>query len=301
MVRPLVSVIILNWNRKDDVSETLRRLQSQTFKNFETIVVDNASIDGSVNYIRENYPEVRIVALKKNYALAGFNFGMQKANGELFIHFASDAIPRKDVIEKHVEKLKANLDLGVSCPSTYEWESKKYQGPNRALEGDDILGYRVTYFDGNGICLRREVFEKVGGYSQDYFICLEELEWAVRMLESGFDIRCFTDIVVYNKKSEKGGSQRNRYGFFYCRNWVWFYLNYLPFSRIPAFLLLHVKSFFIKTTAKGTMRKTDCLRGLLSSITKAPKYLRKRQPLSETTLERVKLDLFPNKHHLYIN
>ena len=301
MKNPLVSVIILNWNRKEDVSETLARLRSQTFKNFETIVVDNASSDGSVAYFRKNFPETKVLQLKKNYALFGFNFAMEKARGKYFLHLASDAMLAKDVIEKHIEKLEANPNLGVSSASTYDWQTKRYLTPNRAKEGDDILGYRVTYFDGNGICLRREVFEKVGGYSQDYFICLEELEWAVRILEFGFDIRCFTDIVVYNKKSEKGGLQRSRYGFYYCRNWVWFYLRYLPFRQIPAFLLLHIKSFFIKTNAKGTMRKTDCLRGLLASINKVPKYLQKREPLNETTLERVKLDLFPNPHHLYIS
>ena len=301
MKKPLVSVIILNWNRKEDVSETLIRLKNQTYKNFEVIVVDNASTDGSLSHFRRNFPETKIVGLDKNYGLYGWNFGMRSAMGEYLLLLASDSRIKNDLIKKHVEKLNRNKAIGVSCPATYELKTRRYLGPNRAKKGNDIKGYRVTYFDGNGICLKREVFEKTGGYDEDYFICLEELEWAVRILKEGFDIACFTDCVVYHKKSKKGGDYRKRMGFYYCRNWIWFYLKYLPLRQIPAFLLLHIKSFFIKTNAKGTMRKTDCLRGLLASINKAPKYLKKREPLSETTLERVKLDLFPNPGHLYIS
>ena len=126
MKSPLVSVIILNWNRKEDVSETLERLQAQSFKNFETIVVDNASKDGSIAYLRKNFPEIKVFGLKKNYALFGFNFAMKKARGKYFLHLASDAMLANDVIEKHIEKLKTNPSLGVSCATTYEWGTKKY-------------------------------------------------------------------------------------------------------------------------------------------------------------------------------
>ncbi len=300
MKSPLMSVIILNWNRKNDVSETLARLRLQTFKNFETLVVDNASNDGSVSYFRKNFPETKVLPLKKNYALFGFNLAMEKARGKYFLHLASDAMLANNVIEKHIKKLEANPNLGVSCATTYEWRTKRYLAPNRAIKGDNKRGYKVTYFDGNGICLRREVFEKVGGYTQDYFICLEELEWAVRILESGFDIRCFTDIIVYNKKSEKGGSQRSKYGFFYCRNWVWFYTRYLPLREIPKFLNLHIKSFFRETGPKGSMKKTQCFEGIMAGIKGVPKFLRERTPLSRNTVERVKNDLFPGRGHLYI-
>jgi len=240
------------------------------------------------------------VLLKNIIALFGFNFAMEKASGKYFLHLASDAMLAKDVIEKHIVKLETNPNLGVSCATTYEWGTKRYLAPNRAIKGDNKRGYKVSYFDGNGVCLRREVFEKVGGYSQDYFICLEELEWAVRILQSGFDIRCFTDIVVYNKKSEKGGSQRSKYGFFYCRNWIWFYLKYLPFSSIPEFFRLHLVSLFIKTRKGGSYKIIDCIWGVVASLRLLPKFLLQRSVLSPKVVARVKLDLFPNAYHLYV-
>ena len=113
-----MSVIILNWNRKNDVSETLARLRLQTFKNFETLVVDNASNDGSVSYFRKNFPETKVLPLKKNYALFGFNLAMEKARGKYFLHLASDAMLANNVIEKHIKKLESNPSLGISCATT---------------------------------------------------------------------------------------------------------------------------------------------------------------------------------------
>jgi GT2 family glycosyltransferase len=296
----LVSVIILNWNRKKDTSELIGALRKQTYKNFEVIVVDNASEDGSVEHIRRHYPDVRVVEAEVNFALYGFNLGMKEARGKYFLHLASDTIPDERLIEKQVEKLDGSSDLGVSCASTYDWGTKRYLGPNRAIHGDNKRGYKVTYFDGNGICLRREVFEKVGGYSREYFICLEELEWAVRILQAGFEIACFTDVTIYHKKSEVGGEYRTKLGFYYCRNWIWFYLKYLPWKVIPSFLRLHFSSFRRYTGEIGTMGSGDCFRGIVASLRLLPKFLKEREPVSWEILERVKADLFPNKRHLYV-
>ena len=295
-----VSVIILNWNRKEDVSLTLTKLSNQTAKPFEIIVVDNASTDGSIKHITKHFPKVKIVKLLKNIGLAGFNLGMESALGDYFLLLASDSIPNDDLIAKHLTKFKNNPSLGVSCPSTFELQTKKYLAPNRAKEGNNKLGYTVTYFDGNGICLRREVFKKTGGYANDYFICLEELEWAVRILSMGFEIKCFTDAVVYNSKALVGGEARKRYGYYYARNWIWFYIQYLPLTEIPSFLSLHAQSFFVKTNKKaGTMTKLDILKGIFSGFVGSVKYIRQRKVLSPDIIDRLKLDLFPNSKHLY--
>ena len=294
-----VSVIILNWNRKKDVSETLLRIRKQTVKPFETIVVDNASTDGSIPYIKKHFPEVKIVALPKNYALEGMNYGMKAGRGDYFIHLASDAIPANDLIQKHMEKFKNNPSLGMSCPVTYELKTKKFQGPNRSIEGDNTKGYEVTYFDGNGICLKREVYKKTDGYSKDYFICLEELEWAVRILKAGFEIKCFTDIKVYNSKAENG-SQRKHYGFYYSRNWIWFYVKYLPIKEIINFILLHSHSFSVKTGKNGSMWKGDSIKGIVMGLLGTPKFILNRQVLPQKIINRLKLDLFQNSKHLYV-
>lgn len=296
-----ISVIILNWNRREDLSSLLKDLKKQTFKNFEVIVVDNGSEDDSVFYIKENFPSVNVIKIRRNLGVAAKNYGFKAAKGKYLVALDSDLKIHSDCIEKFLEKLERNRDLGLACASVYDFRSKKYLGPNRSLKGDNKLGFKVCFFNGSAVALKKEVFEKIGGYSRDYFICLEELEWAVRILGGGFDIRCFTDIVVYNRKSDEGSSYRGHLGYYYCRNWIWFYVKYLPLGVIPGFLKLHIQSFFTKTGKKGTMRKIDCLKGFFAGIPRIPKYLKERQPVSRAILERIKLGLFPNPYSLYVN
>lgn len=299
-MKPLVSAIILNWNRKKDTAEAIKSIQKQTYKKIEIIVVDNFSTDGSIEYLKNKFKNIRIIENDKNYGLSGWNYGMKAAKGKYLFLLASDGLIEKKAISKHVSKLNNNKKLGVSCSSTYVWPTKTYLAPNRAIDGNNKTGYMVTYFDGNGICLRREVFKKTGGYTKDYFICLEELEWAVRILKSGYDIRCFTDIIVYNKKSKIAGNYRNKQGYWYTKNWLNFYFTYLPIKSMFDFLRLHIKSFFIKTGRKGRMTKADCIRGIIEGTILIPKFILNRNVLDINIINRIKLDLFPNDKHLYI-
>jgi len=293
-----ISVIILSWNRRRDIAELLRQLSKQTFKNFETIVVDNASEDDTVSFLRKNYPRVKIIRTSKNLGLFSKNYGIEKAKGEYVILLDSDTFIQKDCVEKFVQKFKYNKNLGLACASVFEYKTNKYLGPNRALNGDNKLGYNTCFFNGSAFALRKKVFKKTGGWSKEYFMCLEELYLAARILEAGFDIRCFTDIVVCNKKSDKGGEYRKKLGFWYSRNWIWFYIEFLPLNKIPSFLFLHLKS--AKNYAdSGSMKKRDYFFGILAGVAGAPKFLLRRKPVNDRTLQKIKLDLFPNSKHLY--
>ena len=66
MKQPLVSIIIVNWNGRNIIGDCLRSLERNTYKNYEAIVVDNASTDGSAETIRQKYPQVKLIANKKN-------------------------------------------------------------------------------------------------------------------------------------------------------------------------------------------------------------------------------------------
>lgn len=301
-MQPTVSVIILNWNRYQDVSKLIRKLKKQTFNNFETIVVDNASTDNTVLYLRRYFPDVKIIRMTRNLGIFSKNLGFKNALGEYLIAFDSDVVINNDCVEKFVQKLKKNKNLGIACASVYEQETKRYLGPNRSLNGNNRVGYEVFFFNGSAIAITKELFKKVGGYSKDYFICLEELEWATRVLECGYNVCCFTDIIVYNKKSTKGAEYRDKQGYWYCRNWIWFYAQYIPFYEIPRFMLLHMNSFLVKTKKNsGYMTKRDCILGILGSLPNMPKFLLKRKTVSFKTLKRIKSDLFPNKQNLYVS
>src|SRR3989304_2071643 len=87
MKNPLVSVVILTWNRKDDLLETVAELKESTYAPIEIIVVDNGSNDGTQEEINEKFSEVNFIRLEKNVGIAGFNiqysiFNIQYSGGK---------------------------------------------------------------------------------------------------------------------------------------------------------------------------------------------------------------------------
>ena len=93
----LVSIIIVTWNRREDVLETVQSIFEQSYKNFEIVVVDNGSSDGTVEALRQLYSPVVIVELDRNVGVtAGRNAGIVVAKGDIILCLDSDASPGRD-------------------------------------------------------------------------------------------------------------------------------------------------------------------------------------------------------------
>ncbi len=81
---PNVAIIIVNWDGKEDTAECIKSIYESTYKDFEIIIVDNASTDGSVEFISEKFPDVKIVKSDKNVGpVQGFNLGMRNTLASL--------------------------------------------------------------------------------------------------------------------------------------------------------------------------------------------------------------------------
>jgi rhamnosyltransferase len=121
MSKPQVSIIILTKNQKRFLKQSLPMIFTQTFKDFEVIIVDSGSIDGSLE-IMENYP-VKILKIKMvpfNYAKA-FNFGASKAKGDYLVRLSGDAIPANQYwLENLLKGLESKKVVGTY--SRYRFE-----------------------------------------------------------------------------------------------------------------------------------------------------------------------------------
>ena len=113
---PEVSIIIAAWNRKEDLRITLNALKKQTFKNHEVIIIDNNSTDGAKEMIKKEFPEVRIIALRKNVgASRARNIGINNSDGRTeYVWFLdSDAYPIKNsCLRDMISILKKNDSIG---------------------------------------------------------------------------------------------------------------------------------------------------------------------------------------------
>ena len=113
----MISVIIVNWNKADLLDNCLKSLQKQTYKDFEVIVVDNGSTDGSVDLIKKVYPEVRLILLPENRGFSiGNNTGIKNSTSEYIALLNNDAEAHPEWLERMYLALKSNPNIGF-CTS----------------------------------------------------------------------------------------------------------------------------------------------------------------------------------------
>ncbi len=117
---PIISFIVINHNGKSFLRRCLNPLKNQTVQNTEILVVDNASTDGSAEWVAQNYPDVRLIISRSNLGYAGgCNLGIQNAHGKWLFLLNSDVQPFPDWTEKMIKAMQENPQ--VSCFSCTIW------------------------------------------------------------------------------------------------------------------------------------------------------------------------------------
>ncbi len=218
-----LSVIILSYNTKEITDECLKRLQSSAIscqtklKNkIQTIVLDNASSDGSSEMIKQKYPEVELIESKENTGYSkGNNIALKKAKCEVILLLNSDVYIEEDTLEKALEYFK-NPDCDV-IGAKLAFENGNFQPsagnlPNPVNVPLWILGLslisginylnpyhpkyksffnnmrQVGWVTGAFFMMRKEVYEKISGFDENLFMYSEEVEFCKRIKNAGYKI-----------------------------------------------------------------------------------------------------------------
>lgn len=216
MERPVVSVIIISYNTRAMTLECLKSVHADLASMpAEVIVIDNASKDGSPAAIRQDYPETRVIENTSNSGFgAANNQGMRLAAGEFFLLLNSDAFPEQGAIGAMIDCLQRHPNAAMVGPRLLNGDGSlqvscyRFPSPARAwLENlwisalfprSPVLGdYRqwphdierpVDWIIGACIMLRREIFEKTGGFDETFFMYQEEADWQRAVRDMGFEI-----------------------------------------------------------------------------------------------------------------
>lgn len=193
---PLVSVIITNYNGKKYLKNCVDSLKKQTYNNLEIILADDGSSDGSVDFIRQNYPEVILSINEKNSGLSiTSNNGAQKAKGKYLLFYNNDTISFPDFIKEMIKVAEASEKTGIVCPIQLPYkpedDAKMGEAQKDIGVGSDIYGYiclakdagHIFYPDA-AIFIRRDLFDKIGGFDPDFFLYGEDMDicWRVHLL-----------------------------------------------------------------------------------------------------------------------
>lgn len=240
---PVVTAIMPTMNRREDLRETLIRLQEQDYPNIEIVVVDNASKDGTSDMVRSEFPHVQLISLPKNIGnIAGRNVAMKNARGKYILCLDDDSFPGKNVVCRVVEEFEGDEKLGLIACGILDY--KKFWSPQNldSLKDESVppvdgKGKDVVGWVGCGGAFRRDLFEQAG-YWEEWGIVGGAWEWslAARILNLGYKIKAFRDIYVYHQWSQKGDPAKNRLSeirmFEGCRIPALFYMKYYPLDLL---------------------------------------------------------------------
>ena len=245
----MISVIMLTYNREQLVSRAIEGTLGQTYRDFEFIIVDNGSEDGSLALLREFYPEVRVISLEKNQGFSrAVNAGLRVSRSPYVILLNNDTEPEPGYVEALVKSIGRSKRIFSVSP-------KMIQLHDRGLIDDagDLytivgwaaqrgVGQPVEEYDrpcrifsacAGAAIYRRPVFEKIGCFDELHFAYLEDLDVGFRAKLSGYRNEYCPEAVVYHVGSGTSGSRYNSFKVrLAARNSV--YLNY---KNMPAAML----------------------------------------------------------------
>jgi len=198
----MVSAIILSYNRADEVLKTIQKLREYSLSliyELEIVVVDNASSDRTSELISDLYPEVKLVTKKINNGIAGWNDGFKVAKYKYMLVLDDDSHIHTGLAEA-VDYLEEHPNVGIlALQITDENEQTDiYLSPLDAWKNDQQL----VGFIGCGAIIRKEVYEKIGGFANWIYLYTHEFEYGIRCLDAGYQIRFFGKGIVIHRQSK---------------------------------------------------------------------------------------------------
>ncbi len=231
MNQPLVTINILSFNRKEDLRVTLSKVFEQDYKNIEVIVVDNASIDGSVEMVKTEYPGVNVIVLGKNIGIAGWNEGFKMAKGKYILVLDDDSYPGKNSIEELVKTAIRDDNIGVIASKVKNMST----GIIDPLENNDNLFYS---FIGCGALISKNIFSQTGLFSEKLFLYFHEIDFSFRLINCGYKIAISESSIIYHRISQNNrnyldnNSIDKRKVYYDIRNTIYLLLSYFSFRTI---------------------------------------------------------------------
>ena len=228
-----LSIIIVNYNVKEFLQNLIYSIYKAGQKiNYEIIIVDNASDDGSVEFLREKFPDIKLIVNEKNLGFSkANNIGLSIAKGKYILLLNPDTIVQEDTFEKMINFFEQTSDAGMAgckilnpdgtlqlaCRRSFPgpWTSFcKVTGLSNLFPGSRLFArYNLTYLDenqtyevdaisGSFMMIKRETFEKVGKLDEQFFMYGEDLDWCYRVQKEGYKVYYVHDTQIIHYKGE---------------------------------------------------------------------------------------------------
>lgn len=282
---PSISVVILNYNRREILRECIQSALRLDWPNLEWIVVDNASEDGSADMVaREFGSKVKLIRRTVNSVTAGRNEGFQAAQGRYILSLDNDILlPDPAILQKGVRIFDRFPSAGL-----LSFKIGDPQNPQRFLkehwwhpvpfdEGENRFFY-TSYFPEAAALIRKEAVDMTGGYDEDFFMGVEQADFGLKLLSSGFFMLYCPNLSAVEKVVRgQLASKKSRIHYLNMRNKLWIAWKHYPFLRALSYSAGRIAASGIRSLRNGWFGYF--LQGVRDGIF-APKKIRsKRDPL----------------------
>ncbi|MEO6405681.1 MAG: glycosyltransferase family 2 protein [Ferruginibacter sp.] len=219
---PSVAVVILNWNGKSYLEKFLPSVVASTYKNTRIIVVDNASTDTSVLFLKEHYPKIERIINPVNEGFAkGYNSALKKVEADYYVLLNSDVEVTAGWIEPMIKLMEQYPNIAACQPKVLSFGNKQqFEYAGAAGGWMDCLGYpfargRVldyceedlgqydnaspcSWASGAALFVKAKLYHQAGGLDEYFFAHQEEIDFCWRLQLNGYDVYCEPLSIVYH-------------------------------------------------------------------------------------------------------
>jgi GT2 family glycosyltransferase len=221
-VRPTIAIVILNWNGRKYLEKYLPFVVASTYSGKEVIVADNASTDDSIAFLRENYPQVRVITLDHNYGFAkGYNEALRQVKSDYYVLLNSDVEVGPGWLEPVLELMEKDPSIGACQPKIRMVSNRElFEYAGAAGGWVDFLGYPfamgrifdvcekddgqydvaepIFWASGAAMFVRAELYHSLGGLDEYFFAHQEEIDFCWRLQLAGYKVYSCPGSVVYH-------------------------------------------------------------------------------------------------------
>lgn len=250
-----IAVAILNWNGEALLKEFLPNVVAHSHSNAQIYLIDNASTDNSVAYVKNNFKTVKVISFQENYGYAkGYNKAVEQIEEPYLCLLNSDVAVTPNWLDAIVEIYDSQKDIAVIQPKILDYKNKdKYEYAGAAggfidkyafpycrgrifdtLEQDNPQYIQQPIFWASGACffVRKEIFQKIGGFDEDFFAHQEEIDLCWRLFNHHQKVYYTPKSTVYHLGGGTLKMQSPYKTFLNFRNSLWMFIKNHPKEKL---------------------------------------------------------------------
>jgi GT2 family glycosyltransferase len=284
---PRVTALTLNWNGRRWLGECVKSLLELDYPNYEVVVIDNGSTDGSQDYVRTDFPGVTLLENETNLGYArGFNVGLEygyRHGADYFLIMNNDAVIDRDALKALVQTAQERPAAGFVTGKVYWYDRRNvfqtvgkfedpiyWSGRHIGWYETDVGQYEEVsermFMDDIFTLVSRRLYEEIGGYDPQLFLQCEEFDWQARAKRQGWRLYFNPRAKLWHHGSlSMGGVGSPTSEYFFVRNAIIVMARHAGWRRFARFyVVLVVSRLFVLAT--GTVRRAPTLRSRAGAV-----------------------------------